>query len=204
MRKFLYIVTTLCLLVACNKEEIRTREEAGGTRTVGVSSGAFPVLVTTEGVWMAESDDAWIHIDDSWHKNKASFYVQYDSNESTDGDRRFNRVGTIRVKTWDGAIVKTISLRQYGLEPFISLPDTKISTAGGRQNIPFLTNLTDRERPSLVFTSDSPSLIAPIWDEDGESVSFDTTEGTTGGVIQVQFTDAWGKVFTASATITRE
>lgn len=204
MRKYLYIIVSLCLLCACNKENVQTREEAGGTRTVGVTAGSFPVLVLTEGVWMAESADSWIHVDGEWHKDKASFMVKYDSNESTDGDRRFNRAGTIRVKTWDGAIVKSISLRQYGMEPFISLPDSKISVAGGRQNIPFLTNLTDRERPSLVFSSDSPSLIDPIWDEDGESVSFDTKEGTAGGVIQVQFTDAWGQVFTASGTITRE
>ena len=204
MRKYLYIIASLCLLCACNKEGVQTREETGGVRTVGVTAGSFPVLVLTEGAWMAESSESWIHVDEEWSKDKASFIVKYDSNESTDGDRRFNRIGTIRVKTWDGAIVKSISLRQYGMEPFISLPDTKISAAGGRQNIPFLTNLTDRERPSLVFTSNSPSIIAPIWDEDGESVSFDTTAGTTGGVIQVQFTDAWGQVFTASGTITRE
>lgn len=196
-------MVSLCLMLSCNKET-GPREETGGVHTVGVSSGSFPVLVSTTGVWMAESPDSWIHIDGDWHKDRASFSVRYESNESTDGDRRFNRCGTIRVKTWDGAIVKRIILRQYGLEPFISIPDAVVSTSAGKQSVPFMTNLTDRERPSLVFRSTSASLRNPVWDEDGENLSFETLAGPEGGVIEVQFTDAWGQVFSASGKITRE
>lgn len=203
MKKIIYIISAALLAVACNKEVLLTTVQEGGILTVGTAGGEVPVLVETAGVWYAETSDDWIQVSGEYRKDKGSFIVRYESNESTDGDRRFNREGCIRVRTFDGAVVGNIRLRQYGLEPFIEIPDAVVSTAAGTYSIPVFTNLTDRERPSIVCSSNSASISGAVWGKSGADISFNAAGGTESAVVTVTFTDAWGLEYKVEGKINR-
>lgn len=203
MRKTIYIISAAFILASCNKEVLLTTEQEGGILTVGTNGGAVSVLVETSGVWYAETSDEWIEVSGEYRKDKGSFVVRYKSNESTDGDRRFNREGCIRVRTFDGAVVKNIRLRQSGLAPFIEIPDAVISTSAGKYSVPVFTNLTDRERASIKCSSSSSSISGAVWGKSGENIDFDAADGTESIVITVTFTDAWGLEYKAEGTVNR-
>lgn len=203
MKRIIYIMSAALFAVACNKEVLLTTEQEGGILIVGVAKGEVPVLVETDGVWYAETSDNWIQVSGEYRKDKGSFIVRYESNESTDGDRRFNREGCVRVRTFDGAVVKNIRLRQYGLTPFIEIPDAVVSTVAGTYSIPVFTNLTDRERSSVLCSSNSASISGIVWGKSGEDISFNAAGGTGSAVVTVTFTDAWGLEYKAEGTINR-
>lgn len=203
MKRIIYIMSAALFAVACNKEVLLTTEQEGGILMVGVAKGEVPVLVETDGVWYAETSDNWIQVSGEYRKDKGSFIVRYESNESTDGDRRFNREGCVRVRTFDGAVVKNIRLRQYGLTPFIEIPDAVVSTAAGTYSIPVFTNLTDRERASVLCSSNSASISGIVWGKSGEDISFNAAGSTENVVLTVTFTDAWGLEYKVEGKINR-
>lgn len=203
MKRIIYIMSAALFAVACNKEVLLTTEQEGGILMVGVAKGEVPVLVETDGVWYAETSDNWIQVSGEYRKDKGSFIVKYESNESTDGDRRFNREGCVRVRTFDGAVVKNIRLRQYGLTPFIEIPDAVVSTAAGTYSIPVFTNLTDRERASIVCSSNSGSISGIVWGKSGADISFNAAGSTENVVLTVTFTDAWGLEYKVEGKVNR-
>lgn len=203
MKRIAYIILTALLLVDCNKEVLLTTEQEGGILVVGSGEGRVPVLVETSGVWYVETSADWISVSGGYRKDKGSFIAHYQSNESTDGDRRFNREGCIRVKTYDGALIKNIRLRQHGLAPFIEIPDAIISAKAGTYSIPVFTNLTDRERASISCSSTSPAVSGAMWGKSGENIDLTVTDGTESIVIQVVFVDVWGLEYKVDGTIRR-
>lgn len=203
MKRIIYIISAALLLLSCNKEVLLTTEKEGGILVVGTAGGSVSVLVETSGVWYAETSEDWIEVSGEYRKDKGSFVVSYRSNESTDGDRRFNREGCIRVRTYDGAVIMNVRLRQHGLEPFMEIPDALISTQAGKYSVPVFTNLTDRERASVVCSSTSSSISGAIWGKSGEEIVFDAADGTENTVISVTFTDAWGLEYKFEGTINR-
>lgn len=201
MKKILVFV--LLLAVSCSREVLQVTEADGGMRVVSASAGSFPILVTSDCVWSASSADKWIKINPEYRDGTGSFIVNYESNESVGGDRRFNRTGHIVVKTYDGAVLTTITVRQYGMAPFMEIPQAYIGSSAGQQSIPFHTNLTDRERSSVSCCCQSGLISNLRWSDDGEHITFMADEGSDPFTITVTFTDAWGESYSASGKINR-
>ena len=208
MKRIVYIFIAMILFCSsCAKEVLQTVYVDLGKKTVGVDAGSFPVKVTTEGVWYAESQSSWITVDGTLHNSDGTFVVRYDSNASTEGDWRFNRIGLVHVKTYDGATTAVLSVWQKGISPVISFADVnKIPTAGGACSVPCTTNLTDAER-SRISLSCSQSWISDLqWGRDGRSVTFIADTGSQGreAAIELVHTDAWGIATETSFTIRQE
>lgn len=201
MKKILVFV--LLIAASCSREVLQVTETDGGMRVVSPSAGAFPVLVSSDCVWSASSADSWIKVNPEYRDGTGSFIVNYESNESVGGDRRFNREGHVVVKTYDGAVLTTITVRQWGLAPFMEIPDAYIGPSAGLQSIPFHTNLTDRERSSVSCSSPSGLVSGLRWSEDGEHIIFMADAGGDPFTLTVTFTDAWGETYSTSGKISR-
>lgn len=193
MRRLLLIFAVI-ICTSCAKTELQPTYLDLGKKTVGIEAGNFPVKITVEGVWYAESEASWIDIDSSLHDSDGTFSVRYESNASSEGDWRFNRKGVVLVKTFDGAVVGSITVLQKGIEPEITFaPVNKIPIAGGECKIPFITNLTDSERSGISFTCVESWINDIRWSMDGRSVDLTASAGQARqAVITMVYTDAWG------------
>lgn len=208
MKRIVYIIVAAALFCSsCAKEVLQTTYVDLGKKTVGVEAGSFPVKVTIEGVWYAESQSSWIDVDGSLHKSDGTFLISYDSNASSEGDWRFNRIGKVHVKTYDGATTAVISVWQKGISPVITFAEiNKVPVAGGECSVPCTTNLTDAERGGISLTCDQTWISGLSWGRDGRSVTFTAAAGSQGreAVIKLVHTDAWGIATEAICTVRQE
>lgn len=207
MRKLFNVLIVIALLCSsCAKEVLKPVEVDLGKKTVGVEAGCFPVKVTADCVWYAESDCPWIHVDSEFHAKEGTFTINYDSNASSEGDWRFNRVGKVLIKTYDDALVGTVAVWQKGISPVIAFDESnKISVSGGQCKVPCRTNLTDAERSRIVVTADQKWISDLRWSLDGRSVDFTAEAGSSRqAVITLAHTDAWGIVTEVLCNISQE
>lgn len=208
MKRIVYIfIAVIFFCTSCAKEVLQTTYVDLGKKTVGVEAGSFPVKVTTEGVWYAESQSSWITVDGSLHDSDGTFLISYDSNASIEGDWRFNRIGTVYVKTYDGATTAVISVWQKGITPVIGFAEVnKIPVAGGLCKIPCTTNLTDAERNGISLSCNVNWISGLEWGRDGRSITFAAEAGAQGreATIKLVHTDAWGIATEALCTISQE
>lgn len=169
-------------------------------------SGSFMAYIETEGVWAAEALEDWLNVDGSYHKDHYAVEVEYDSNESVPGYMRFNRMGYVVIRTYDGFAADTLVVKQRGSVPVLSFAEVNlISKEGGEVSVPFITNLSDRERPHVRLTTDSAWIKDPVWGRDGVSVSFTAESGTSReGTVTVTYTDGWGQVTASVCRIRQE
>ena len=207
MKRLLYIICALTLVcTSCAKEVLKTTEVDLGKKTVGIEAGSFPVRVTVEGVWYAESQSSWISVDGSLHDSDGTFVIRYESNTSSEGDWRFNRIGKVLVKTYDGAVAGTISVWQKGISPSIEFASVNmIPSAGGSCKVPCLTNLSGSEQNRVSVTCDASWISNPVWSRDGRSVDFTAQPGSAReAVLKVMHTDAWGIVTEVECKVRQE
>ena len=191
----IFLLSLLC--ISCTREVLQTTYVDLGKKTVGVEAGNFPVKVSMDCVWYAESDSPWITVDNEFHAPEGTVQVSYGSNVSSEGDWRFSRIGVVHIKSYDGAIVGIIHVWQKGLSPVICFDETvKVSLTGGPYLAPCTTTLTDIERPNISLTSAEDWIGDLKWGHDGRSVEFTVREASESreGVVYVRHTDAWGEV----------
>ena len=202
--KTVLVLLAVLLMCGCKKEVLRTEGVVAADKYVPAHGGSFAVSVTTTGVWAVESLSDWLSVDGKLHKGKGTFTVEYASNESVPGSRRFNRIGRVVVRTWDGATADTVRIFQYGLVPYMSLRDTTVSPDAGEHAVAFTTNLTDAQRKSVSCSSTASWISGAEWASCGDSLNFVTVGSPSSpreGTITVTFTDAWGVAFSESCTI---
>ena len=207
MKRLLYIICAFALIcTSCAKEVLKTTEVDLGKKTVGVEAGSFPVKVSVDGVWYAESESSWISVDGELHDGDGTFVINYDSNASSEGDWRFNRIGKVVVKTYDGAVAGTISVWQKGIAPTIEFAaQTIIPAAGGPCKVSCQTNLSGTEQNRVKVTCDAEWISDAVWSRDGKSVDFTAQAGSDReAVIKVLHTDAWGIVTEVECNVRQE
>ena len=207
MNKISYIIPILRLVLAsCQKEVQQTTGAVKAQTELSARSGSFVAYVETEGVWSAEALEDWLHVDQAYHKDHNAVEVEYDSYESVPGYMRFNRMGHVVIRTYDGFAADTLVVKQRGSEPVLSFAEVNlISAEGGDVSVPFTTNLSDRERPYVRLTTDSAWIKDPVWGRDGVSVSFTAEPGSSReGTVTVTYTDGWGQVTASVCRIRQE
>ena len=205
MKRLLYIFMIL-LCTSCVKGVLQPVSVDLGSKKVGVEAGSFPVRITVEGVWYAESQVAWLKVDESLHDSDGTFTIRYESNTSSEGDWRFNRSGIVLVKTYDGAVVGTIKVLQKGMTPEIRFADmNRIPTAGGQCKVACVTNLTDSERSGISFKCQEKWIKDICWSRDGRSVDFVAEAGgPRQALITMIYTDAWGQSVEVEFIVSQE
>lgn len=205
IKRFSIFFLAACLALSfesCSQEVLVTQGKSLGTREVYPAAGDFSVFIETDGVWSVSSPQAWIHVPGGLFKGAGAVIVSYDTNESVVGAPRFNRLGQVIVKTYDGATADTLYVRQQGIEPFISLEDATIPASGGECYIPVYTNLTGAQRASIGCTSDADWIISPSVGSDCRGILFTAGKGSSrDGNLTVSFTDEWGQVTSAGCKI---
>ena len=204
MKKILSLLLTFAL-AACSKEVLQPVEQSLGCKTVEAAAGSFQVLVTADAVWEVSTEDDWIDVAPGWHRSASAFVVNYASNESIEGACRFNRTGHIAVKTYDGALVGVLELRQKGIDPFIEFTQCEygLPAAGGICDLALRTNLGDAQRASIRVDAQA-AWLEPSWGRDGRSVRLQVQAGSNRSAsVRVQFTDCWGQVTEAACTVTQ-
>lgn len=203
MKKFGILVAAVIILGACSREVIVPQGRSLGVKEVYPAAGDFSVLVSTEGVWSVSSPEQWIHVPGDWFRDNHAIIVSYDSNESTVGAPRFNRLGHVIVKTYDGAAADTLYIRQQGIEPFLSLDaENVISSSGGKCYIPVYTNLTSDQRGSISCVADADWVLSAEFGREGQGISFEAAAGSGRECrLVMSFTDGWGRVSSAETTI---
>lgn len=203
MKKYLIIFFALALS-ACSKKAPDPVVTVLEERTLSEQGATFMVLVSGRGVWGVSASDDWIQVEERYYKDEAAFEVVCKSNESSIGDHRFCRTGKIYIDSWDGTRRDEVIVRQEGIVPEIELLPVTIGTSSGVYSMPIKSNLTDRERKCLSFTSDSPWISNLTFGMDGESVVFNATAGSgRTATVSVVFTDVWGRKFTSEAKVTQ-
>lgn len=207
MRKFYSVFIIMSMVLAsCAKEVLRPVVIDFGKKTVGVEAGNFPVRVSTDCAWYAESGSSWVKVDGNVHASEGTLLVSYDSNASTEGDWRFNRVGHVFIKTYDGATVGKIAIWQKGIVPVISFAQQNVIPAsGGPCRVECMTNLTDLERPRIKLSTDAGWITDLRWSQDGKSVEFTALAGSgRQAEIVLAHTDAWGIVTERKFNVSQE
>ena len=191
------------LLAGCRKEVLLTQGKSLGEKELPPSAGSFSMFVRTEGVWSVSAAEDWIRVPSGLFKGNYGVEVSYLSNESYAGVHRFNRLGHVIVKTYDGATADTLYVRQRGIEPFIAFDeDNTIPPGGGEFSIPVHTNLGGAQRGSIICTSDAGWISNPVFGKDCASVEFTASQGSSRSAkLTFSFTDAWGLVTCAECTI---
>ena len=199
---FLLAAGLAACLAGCSREVLVTQGKSLGVKEVYPAAGDFSAFINTEGVWSVSSPEAWIHVPGGLFKDPGAVIVSYDSNESVVGAPRFNRLGHVVVKTYDGAAADTLYIRQQGIEPYISLEDTTVPTSGGSCYIPLYTNLTGAQRGSIICTSDAGWISEVSLGPDCRGVVISAAQGSgREGRISVSFKDEWGIETVASCKI---
>lgn len=210
MKNLLKIMTGLALvsalLCSCKKEVLETQGKSLGVKELYPSAGSFSMYIRTSGVWSVSSPESWIHVPSGFFKDNYGVEVKYDSNESHAGLHRFNRLGHVIIKTYDGATADTLYVRQKGIEPFIAFDEENIiPSSGGACSIPVHTNLGGEQRGSIVCISSEGWISSPVFGRDCASVEFDAASGASRRAsITLAFTDAWGIVTEASCIIKQQ
>ncbi|MBR6347199.1 MAG: BACON domain-containing protein [Bacteroidales bacterium] len=200
-----FMATWLALCLAgCSQEVLVTQGKSLGTVEVYPAAGDFSVFIDTDGVWSASSPETWVHVPADLFKDAGAIIVGYDSNESVVGAPRFNRLGHVIVRTYDGATADTLYIRQQGIEAFISLEDATVPASGGSCYIPLRTNLTGAQRGSISCSSDAGWIVSPEIGADFRSILFTAESGSSReGMLTVSFTDEWGLVTSAGCKISQ-
>lgn len=190
----IFCLAALCFsLCACTKEVLRTSGEVIAEKEVSAQKGDFSVYVKTTGVWRASAQEDWIHVTSELFKDNCVLAVEYDSNESYEGNPRFNRIGHLLIKTYDGATADTVIVRQKGIEPFIEADQFQIPSAGGKCIVPVRTNLTGAQRSGMSFKCSADWISNIDWSADGDGISIEAASGSGRETsIEFSFTDPWG------------
>ena len=115
-KRFILICLAAIVMAACTKEVLSPTGKIIGEFTVESDAGQFPVLVTADGVWKAESLEDWITVDNSWHRDQYTVIVRYGSNQSIEGMNRPARSGKVIIETADGAQIDTLIVHQKGMQ----------------------------------------------------------------------------------------
>ena len=197
------LLLTLGCLWGCSQEVLVTQGKSLGEKEVYPAAGDFSVFVETTGVWSVSSPEDWIHVPAGWFRDNHAVIVAYDSNESVVGAPRFNRIGHVIVKTFDGAAADTLYVRQQGIEPYLAMDaEVTVPSSGGSCYIPVYTNLTSAQRGSIICQADAQWISGPALGKDCTGVSFDAAPGSGRSCrLTVTFTDAWGLVARAETII---
>ena len=206
MKKTLAILSLGALLLSgCTVEVLSPTGKISADAYVPAKAGEFVAFVETEGVWNACALSSWLSVEEKLRRGSGSLGVAYSSNESVPGDRRFNRVGYVLVKTYDGATADTLRVYQAGLAPFLEIPPYGIGSAEGDVYVPFNTNLTDSERKSVSFSADASWVEEVTWAACGDSLLLRCATSPLGSPAEIQasFRDEWGNVTLAKGTVTR-
>lgn len=192
-------------LSGCRQEVILTRGKSLGEKQVYPAAGDFSMLVSTSGVWSVSSPEPWIHLPGEWFRDDHAIIVAYDSNESVIGAPRFNRLGHVIVKTWDGAAADTLYIKQQGIEPYLEMDaETPVPSSGGNCFIPVRTNLTSSQGGSIVCSADAGWISNPVFAREGAGISFEAAPGSGRSCrLEMAFTDGWGIVTRAQTTLTQ-
>ena len=209
MKRF-YLLTlpvlAVLLAVGCTKEVLVTTGELAAVKEVSAEAGSFPVAISTSGVWRVRPIDDWLHVDESLSSGDYAVMVNYDSNESTPGRRNFNRAGSVVVETYDRYTADTIRVLQRGLTPYMNLTDVVIEPLANSCTVPFDTNLTHAQRPTMKCKASASWVRSVTFGSDNMSldVTLDINRGAERScLIEVSFTDAWGEPMTKCCTLTQ-
>lgn len=209
MKQKILIFSLVAALFAVGCTKIEVAQPQGSVIAeveVTAEAGELPISVKTKGVWSATSLTDWLHVDEELKKDNFSISVAYDSNESTESRRNFCRVGRVVVATYDGFTSDTIVVKQRGLTPFLSLQDTKMPAADKEYKVPFNTNLSAAQLPSMSFSANKEWIHSVEFGTDGASLLVKTSVNT-GAAREAQLTasfkDAWGEVTTTTCTLTQ-
>ena len=115
-KRLILIGLAAIILAAFAKEVLSPTGKIIGEFTVESDAGQFPVLVSADCVWKAESLDEWISVDNSWHRETYTVTVHYGSNQSIEGLHRPARSGKVLIETADGAQIDTLIVHQKGMQ----------------------------------------------------------------------------------------
>lgn len=209
MKQNIFIFSIVAALFAASCTKIEVAQPQGrviATVEVAAEASEFPVSVKTVGVWSASSQADWLHVDSDLKKDNCAIAVAYDSNESTESRRNFCRMGHVVISTYDGFTTDTIVVKQRGLIPFLSLQDTEMPGADNEYKVPFNTNLSAAQLPSMTFSADADWVHSVEFGTDGASLL--VKAGVNDGAprtaqISASFKDAWGDVHTTTCTLTQ-
>lgn len=209
MKKQFYLMSLMAALLfaSCTKEVLVTQGKLIAETEVSAAKGGFPVAIATTGVWQAIALDEWLHVDESLVEGNYAVMVNYDSNESTAARRNFNRVGHVVIATHDKYTADTIRVKQRGLTPYMNLTDMVVEDYEVECQVPFDTNLTSEQHPSMVCRATAPWVKRVAIASNGKAL--DVTFGENLGAerqsnIEITFTDAWGDATTVYCTLTQK
>lgn len=213
----LVLATALFILGSCTKVEVvEVQGEQLVEKIVPASAGSFMLPVTSKEngkfAWKLRSLSKWLHVDTSisnseWNFNNQNVRINHDSNESTENNRNFARVGYLVLETYDKFEVDTIVVKQRGLTPSMKMSDITVKVDDEKCEIPFNTNLTDQCRPGLTFSADKDWVKSIKYLGNGThlAVEFSKNDGAERSAeIVAVFTDAIGGVYTAKCVLTQE
>lgn len=210
MKRLFYLMSlavVVTLFASCTKEVLVTTGEVIAEKVVPAEAGSFPVAITTKGVWQATPVDSWLHVEEGLVNGDYAIMISYDSNESTAGRRNFNRVGSIVIATYDKYTADTIRVKQRGLTPFMQLKSVVVEATATQCTIPFDTNLTHEQHPSIVCRASEPWVSSVAISASNQSLDLLLEENRgveRQATIEVTFTDAWGEAMTTSCTLTQK
>ncbi|MBR2351820.1 MAG: BACON domain-containing protein [Alistipes sp.] len=209
MKKQFYLISLMAalLLASCTKEVLVTQGKLIAETEVSAAKGSFPVAIATTGVWQAIALDEWLHVDESLVEGNYAVMIHHDSNESTAARRNFNRVGHVVIATHDKYTADTIRVKQRGLTPFMNLTDVVAEAYEVEAQVPFDTNLTSEQHPSIVCRATESWVRSVAIASNNKAL--DVVFGENTGVerqstIEVTFTDAWGDATTVYCTLTQK
>lgn len=192
------------LLSGCTKEIIGAQGEVIATKVVTAEAGSFTAAIHTYGVWQAVAECDWLHVDSEYKKGEYAITIHYDSNESSETKRRFNRTGCVVIKTYDGYTADTIRVQQMGLVPIINLQNAEVAAEGGKVIVPLNTNLSDEVRDAIKCSANAEWVQDVQFGYDATSVIANVK--ANGGSqrecsITMSFTDGWGQVTNSTCTL---
>ena len=203
------ILATVLLASSCKKEVVGVRGEVVTEKYVSAEAGSFPMIVTMDGIWRAETVEDWLYISadcEGYIKGDYSVTVCYESNQSTESRRNFNRLGHVIIRSYDGFLADTVLVKQRGLEPYIELRDT--ATEQTECAIALNTNLTDEQRPGIACTADATWVKSLAMNDAKTAIDVTLEPNTTGAeretTVRFAFTDAWGETTEVTCTLTQK
>jgi hypothetical protein len=204
-------VAALLLLPSCTKEVVGVTGKVINEKYVSAEEGSFPMIVTMDGVWTAEVLEDWLSISEDckgYIKGDYAVTVNYASNQSTESRRHFNRLGHVVIRSYDGFMADTVLVKQYGLRPYLELPEAvDVPAEALTYAIVLATNLTDEQRPNITCEA-SAAWVESVALNDAKT-ALDLVLAPYEGVersaeVTFRFTDAWGEATEKTCTITQK
>lgn len=197
------------LMAACTKEVVGVSGRVIGEQYVSAEEGEFPIIVSMNTVWTAQTMEDWLSISEDcegYIQGDYAVTVRYTSNQSTESRRNFNRLGHVIIRSYDGFKADTVLVKQRGLDPFVELQSAVVE--GTECQVKLNTNLTDEQRPNIVCKADDSWVRSVAMNDAKTALNITLAPNDSGAerttIIRFVFTDAWGQGTEENCSLTQK